>query len=153
MTAETHPRPQAAPWLLVAYLGVLAVLVFVPFGRGMDLGDRINLEPFATIDRALQLGPRSLSYRLMIGNIAAFIPFGILLPMILRTRWSLPVVVIGAVALSAAIELGQMAASVWLGFAYRSTDIDDIILNSLGAVVGYVAYLGIRIVGVLEPSR
>lgn len=153
MTAETQSRPQAAPWLLVAYLGVLAVLVFLPFGRGMDLGDRLNLEPFATIDRALELGPRSLSFRLLIGNIAAFVPFGILVPMILRSRWSLPAIVIGAIAVSSAIELGQLVASVWLGFAYRSTDIDDVILNSLGAVVGYLAFLRMRIVGALQPSR
>lgn len=48
----------------------------------MDLGDRLNLEPLATIDRALELGPRSPSFTLMLGNIAAFVPLGILL------RWS-----------------------------------------------------------------
>ncbi len=70
----------SARLLLLAYLGVLAVLVFLPFGRGMDLGDRLNIVPFATIERALELGPRSLSFRLMLGNIAAFVPFGLLLP-------------------------------------------------------------------------
>jgi glycopeptide antibiotics resistance protein len=140
-------------WLLAAYLLVLGLLVFLPFGRGMDLGDRLNLEPFATIDRALELGPRSPSFRLMIGNIAAFVPLGILLPMVFRSRWSFALVVVGAVGLSAAIELGQLAISVWLGFAYRSTDIDDVILNSLGAVVGYVAFAAISLVGVLRPSR
>src|SRR5688500_9617826 len=66
--------------LLGAYLVALAVLVFLPSGRAMELGDRLNLEPLATIDRALDLGPRSLAFRLMIANIAAFIPLGTLLP-------------------------------------------------------------------------
>lgn len=96
MTAETRPQSQGAPWLLIAYLGVLALLVFLPFGRGMDLGDRLNVQPFATIDRALELGPRSSSFRLMLGNIAAFVPFGILLPMLMRSRWSAGVAVSSA---------------------------------------------------------
>ena len=87
VTAETRPQPHGAPWLLFAYLGVLGLLVFLPFGRGMDLGDRLNLEPFATIDRALELGPRSSSFRLMLGNILAFVPFGILVPLLMRGSW------------------------------------------------------------------
>lgn len=63
------------------------------------------------------------------------------------------VVVIGAVGLSAAIELGQLAISMWLGYAYRSTDVDDIILNTLGAVVGYTAFVAIRGLGALRPGR
>ena len=146
-------RSQTSAWLLFAYLGALALLVFLPFGRGMDLGDRLNLEPFATIDRALELGSRSPSFRLMLGNVAAFVPLGILLPMIVRTRWSLAFVAIGALGLSAAIELGQLVISVWLGYAYRSTDVDDIILNTLGAVVGYTAYATIRGLAALQPGR
>jgi len=59
--------------------------------------------------RALRLGPRSVSFRLLIGNIAAFVPFGILLPLVVRTRWSAAVVLIGALWLC--IELGQLAVS------------------------------------------
>ncbi len=139
--------------MLAIYLVVLGTLVFLPFGRGMDLGDRLNLEPFATIERALELGPRSLSFRLMLGNIAAFVPLGILLPMVFRSGWSLALVAIGAVGLSAAVELGQLVISVWLGYAYRSTDIDDVILNVFGAALGYLAFLAIRALGAAQPNR
>ena len=139
--------------MLAIYLVVLGTLVFLPFGRGMDLGDRLNLEPFATIERALELGPRSLSFRLMLGNIAAFVPLGILLPMVFRSGWSLALVAIGAVGLSAAIELGQLVISVWLGYAYRSTDIDDVILNVLGTALGYLTFLAIRALGAAQPNR
>ena len=149
----TIRRSDGTGWLLIGYLLGLGLIVFLPFGRVMDRGDRLNLEPFATIDRALELGPRSPSFRLMIGNIAAFVPLGILLPMVFRSRWSLAVVIVGAVGLSAAIELGQLAISVWLGFAYRSTDIDDVILNSLGALVGYVAFAAVTVVGALRSGR
>lgn len=139
--------------MLAIYLVVLGALVFLPFGRGMDLGDRLNLEPFATIDRALELGPRSPSFRLMVGNIAAFVPLGVMLPLVFRTRWSAALVLIGAFGLSAAIELGQLAVSFWLGFAYRSTDVDDVILNVLGAALGYVAFLVLRPLLAGGPGR
>ncbi len=115
MTSEAKLTPSTSVWrwLGVAYMLVLGALVFLPFGGAMDLGDRLNLQPFATIDRALELGPRSVSFRLLIGNIAAFVPFGILLPLVLplvvRTRWSAALVLIGALWLC--IELGQLAVS------------------------------------------
>lgn len=155
MTTDATPAPPSSiwRWLGAAYLLVLGALVFLPFGGVMDLGDRLNLEPFATIDRALELGPRSVSFRLMVGNIAAFVPFGILLPLIVRTRWSAAVVLVGALWLSAAIELGQLAISYWIGFAYRSTDVDDVILNVLGAALGYLVFQLLRGLSPTEPSR
>ena len=133
-------------WLLLLYVLGLALLVFLPFGRPMDLGDRLNLDPFTTIDRALQLGPRSASYRLLIGNIVAFVPFGILLPLAFR-RLSIVGGFALAVALSVGIELGQLAISTYLGYAYRSTDIDDVILNVAGAT------LGLLVVGFLRLGQ
>lgn len=155
MTTDATPAPSGSVWrwLTAAYLLVLGALVFLPFGGAMDLGNRLNLEPFATIERALELGPRSVSFRLMIGNIAAFVPFGILLPLVIRTRWSAAVVLVGALWLSAAIELGQLAISYWIGAAYRSTDVDDIILNVLGAAVGYVVFQVLRGLAATESSR
>ena len=137
--SQTDSSRAASSMLLAVYLCALAALVFLPFGRGMDLGDRINLDPFVTIDRALELGPRSASFRLMIGNILAFVPFGILFPIVLGWRAGLLLTPPAAFALSAAIETGQFAISSWLGYAYRSTDVDDVILNVLGATIGYVA--------------
>ena len=139
--------------LLAVYLVALAVLVFLPFGRAMELGDRLNLEPLATIDRALDLGPRSLAFRLMLANIAAFIPLGILLPLAFPGIARLAVVLVGALALSSAVEISQLAISVNLGYAYRSTDVDDVILNVAGALVGYVAIAVTRVLGALQPSR
>ena len=140
----THPNSSrtTGTLLLAAYLLTLAALVFLPFGRGMDLGDRINLDPFVTIDRALELGPRSASFRLLVGNILAFVPFGLLLPFVLRPRVGAGLLLTfgAALALSAAIEIGQFTISGWLGYAYRSTDVDDVILNLTGALVGYAGF-------------
>jgi glycopeptide antibiotics resistance protein len=139
--------------LLAVYLVALAVLVFMPSGRPMDLGDRLNLEPLATIDRALELGPRSGVFRLMLANVAAFVPLGILLPLAFPRRAGLLAAVIAAAALSSAIEIGQLAISVNLGYAYRSTDIDDVILNVTGALLGYAMIAVTRLFGAMQPSR
>ena len=40
-----------------------------------------------------------------------------------------------------AIELGQYAISAWVGYSYRSTDIDDVILNVLGALIGVAIFV------------
>lgn len=156
----THPAPRSSGtfnpsglFLLGAYLAALLALTFLPFGRPMELGDRLNLDPLATIDRALDLGPRSPAFRLMVGNIAAFLPLGVLLPLAIRSRWPLGLVMVGALGVSVAIELGQLGISVGLGYAYRSTDIDDVILNVTGALLGYLAYAVTRSTGGLEPSR
>lgn len=127
-------------WLIAAaYLLVLIALAFWPFGGGAVDG-RTNLEPLETIGRALRRGPASGQFRLLIGNIVAFVPLGLLLPIVAPRARSLAAVFLAALALSAAIELGQLAVSLMIGFAYRSTDVDDIILNVLGAVIGYGAF-------------
>jgi len=120
-------------------LAVLAFLVFFPFGRGMDLGDGLNLHVWKTIHRALELGPRSVSFRLMVGNVLAFVPLGILLPMAFRVRnpvLILTFVAVAALGVSVTIEATQYAISQSLGYSYRSTDVDDVVLNVAGALIG-----------------
>ena len=45
-------------------------------------------------------------------------------------------VVLVGLGLSAAIELGQLAISLHLGYGYRAADVDDVILNTLGTLIG-----------------
>jgi len=133
--------------LLVAYLAVLAFLVFFPFGRGMDLGDGLNLHLWKTIHKAVELGPRSVSFRLMVGNIVAFVPLGMLLPTALRIRNPIVVVAIAALGgflLSIGIEATQYAISQSVGYSYRSTDIDDVVLNVTGALIGAAALVVVQ---------
>lgn len=126
------------------YLIVLIALTFAPFGSDNDLGKRINLEPFATIRSALRHGSGSGVFRLMVLNIAAFVPLGLLLPVVASRARGLVVVFLLALSLSVAIELGQLAVSQYVGYAYRSTDVDDVILNVLGAVIGYVVFVCLK---------
>ena len=70
----------------------------------------------------------------LIGNTAMFIPIGVLWPIVFR-KLDRPLKVIAAgVGLSLCIELLQ------LPFFDRTTDIDDLLLNSIGFLAGYGLY-------------
>jgi glycopeptide antibiotics resistance protein len=131
-------------WLLMlAYLGFLLALTFYPFDgfAGSEPVD-LRLQAFRTINFALRKGLGSSQFAVLIGNLLAFVPLGMLLPIVLNRR-SLSLVVLVGFGLSFAIEAGQLAISMYLGFAYRTADIDDVIVNVCGAVVGYVLFVTI----------
>ena len=96
---------------------------------------RINLIPFVNLfdydsKRDLLLN--------VIGNTAMFIPSGIVLPIIykkLNTFWK--VVAAGAM-MSLCIEIIQ------LPFSVRTSDVDDLMLNVLGVIVGYGIYAAVK---------
>jgi glycopeptide antibiotics resistance protein len=127
--------------LFAAYLVVLLALTFFPFdGLSGSAPVDLRLQAFRTINFALRQGVGSQQFVVLIGNVLAFVPLGLLLPVLLRRR-SLLLVLLAGFGLSLAIELGQLALSIALDFAYRSADIDDVIVNVCGAGLGYVLFL------------
>ena len=91
----------------------------------------INLIPFVNI---FKFNTRKEILLNFFGNIALFIPYGIILPIIykkLACFWK--TILVGA-SISFCIEIIQ------LFFVSRVTDIDDLILNTLGCAIGYIIY-------------
>lgn len=132
--------------LLLIYLAVLGTLTFRPAGSAQTQPDlRVNVRPFATIAPALRAGPRSFSFRVLVGNVLAFIPLGALVPLT-RPRYGVALAVLAGLGLSTAIELGQLAVSLGVGFGYRSADVDDIILNVFGTAIGALAIASVNLV-------
>ena len=74
----------------------------------------------------------------IIGNVAMFIPSGIVLPIIYRRLDTFVKVLLAGSCISLCIEIIQ------LPFSVRATDIDDLILNTVGVIVGYGIYALIR---------
>lgn len=72
----------------------------------------------------------------LVGNVALFIPYGILIPCF--SKWNGWKVVLSGCFLSVFIEILQYAT------ALGQLDIDDVILNTFGVMVGYVSYVGFR---------
>ena len=74
----------------------------------------------------------------VIGNVAMFIPSGIILPIIYKRLDTFVKVLLAGGGISLCIEIIQ------LPFSVRATDIDDLILNTVGVIVGYGIYALIR---------
>lgn len=73
-------------------------------------------------------------------NILLFIPFGILIPFLWRKYEKLFYIFISAFSFSMFIEITQLLNN-------RSTDVDDLILNTIGGLIGYGIYkISVRII-------
>lgn len=98
----------------------------------------INLIPFHTIYGYLS-GILNVSQSVIItnvlGNIAIFIPLGIYLKLLMRSK-SIFMSICLVFSISLFIEIIQYT------FGLGATDIDDIILNCLGGLIGISSYSG-----------
>lgn len=122
-----------------AYFLILGYMVFVNGPRTQfteELRDQnLALTPFATTNLAwVQLRDKAFvdQYVLLfnfIGNILLFIPFGFLIRY-KSARIKTPAIVVLAFLLSCSIETIQYL------FLCGVTDIDDVLLNTLGAYIG-----------------
>ncbi len=74
---------------------------------------------------------------IVLGNIIIFIPLGLLLPVILKRKSSRDIF-LGGFLLSASIETVQFI------FGLGNTDINDLILNTLGTIIGYLLFKFIK---------
>ena len=74
----------------------------------------------------------------VIGNAAMFIPSGIVLPIVYKNLNRFWKVFLAGAGISLCIEMIQ------LPFSVRATDIDDLILNTVGVIVGYGMYAFIQ---------
>ena len=88
-----------------------------------EMIERINLIPFS---RSIH----TIGYLL---NVAMFIPFGFGVPLICKNMRNLPRLLFSASSFSLLIEVSQL-------FSYRGSDIDDLVVNTLGAAIGFVIY-------------
>lgn len=95
---------------------------------------RYNLIPFLEIRRFLKYREQIGLFQVLsnlAGNVIGFIPFGLLLPAFVRRFRSGGLVTFLSFDVSLAIELIQLTFRVGI------FDVDDIILNTLGGLVGY----------------
>lgn len=125
---------RVAPFILVGYIFLLSYWMFFGFGRYTYSEFRYNLLPFSTIKLFLNFGQFSISMWIinLIGNIGVFVPFGILFPVIFQGTFVKSYVnfIIGVFLL----EMIQLLSRRGI------FDIDDLLLNSVGFVIGYGIY-------------
>jgi glycopeptide antibiotics resistance protein len=117
--------------MMVAYLLVLFALTQ---GMFYHAGAPRNFVPFRSIEHDVKAGGSEFVVNFL-GNVAAFVPMGWLLPSLLgRRRLALRVAGL-SLALSLLVEVLQGISG------QRVADIDDVILNTLGGLVGYGLWL------------
>src|SRR5574340_535671 len=106
---------------------------------------RINLIPF-NFGNLFELHPNVVRHQLG-GNILLTIPFGLVFPALVKVRArAIPWL---AILVGLAIETTQLLVSLAIGAAYRSVDINDILLNAVGVMVGYLIFrFGTKLTGI-----
>ena len=132
--------------IYILYLVYLTLFAY-NYGRG-NINRSLNIIPFKTIVYFLSA---NLSYKIkiinIIGNIAAFVPMGVLLPIIKNNIGIKKIVIIGLIG-TVSIEVIQYITGV------GASDVDDVILNVLGTVFGYlIYYLTAQIIGKIKPKE
>ena len=112
--------------------GILAVLSTTLRGSSTPTG-RVNLVPGASILELYSDDYRN-AVENVVGNVLLFVPLGFLA--IIVTRWRVAQVTLGAAVFSTCIEVTQLA------LGDRWVDIDDVLLNTAGALMGALAGAG-----------
>lgn len=129
---EYNKRPYVRHFIWCYIFIFYLYLIFEVTGLGSiwDIGkydeiiriDEINLIPF-----------RSHGVMTYLLNMIMFMPLGFLLTFIWNERQEIKKVIIVSALFSCAIEICQL-------FNRRQTDIDDLIMNTLGAAFGYLIW-------------
>jgi len=131
-------KKRRAVYLIVFTVYMLTVLNITVFRFGSHYAERqINLSLFSDlIDVYHNAGTGRFVY-LFFGNIAWFLPFGFLLPLLLN-KTSLIKVAAAGFMFSFVIEASQYV------FRKGVAELDDLLLNTLGVVIGYGLYRLLR---------
>lgn len=108
-----------------------------------NLGLKNNYVPFINTYKNLILdynhGLIFASLKQIVGNILIFIPIGIYMPYFIK-KINLKKIIIIGLSSSLIIELTQLFINTILTYNYRSVDVDDLILNTIGTIIGYGLY-------------
>lgn len=128
--------------LFVAYL--VSVLYFLLFAEGFGRTKvrteySYNLELFREIKRYIEwakLTDTGLHHMMLNvwGNVLCFVPFGFLVPIIYRKLRKAVLVIPLTFLFSFMVELLQLI------FKIGSFDVDDLVLNTSGGILGYIGF-------------
>lgn len=135
----TENRKKLICLLFMLYIiGVLSLTFIVretmilrtPDNRG------VVLEPFREIAAMLHQSNHFFWFMQIFLNILLFVPLGFLLPMISKRFKNLWLTTLTGFVFSAGIETMQYITGRGL------TEVDDVINNTAGALIGYIMYVG-----------
>lgn len=133
--------------ILFKYLTIPDIISHFTFSYDGYYWNSHNFIPFKTITYYLFLA-NDINFKIRVenltGNVIGFIPFGFILPLMLNKFHGFKKIGIATFCLSLTFELLQLV------FNFGSFDVDDLILNTLGGMIGY---LPIKLVGMYINHR
>ena len=130
--------------IIIFVIYIIALCYFLFFAESMGRTTRgdeyhYNLHPLFEIKRIWRsshiLGMKYVILNFA-GNVIAFIPFGYLLPKMVKKKPRLFHTVLFSFEFSLLVELTQLISRT------GSFDVDDLILNTFGGLIGYILYYG-----------
>ena len=135
--------------IFVTYVCLLLYFVVIKFNGSIDRISSIkesrdsgygnyNLYPFRTISPYLDDIRHLYAYMNILGNIVPFVPLGFLIPTISKKYINALKTILISLICIIGIEIFQFITM--LGYF----DIDDILLNTFGCIIGYGIYVGFR---------
>ncbi len=138
--------------LFVLYLMALCYFLFFAemFGRTECSREyRYNLVLFKEIERFIKnrhtLGFRAVFYNIA-GNVIAFMPFGFYLPVLFKRIRDMSFRVFPGIfpVLLFSLLFSLLVETIQLVYKVGSFDVDDLLLNTLGGIAGYLIYVLFR---------
>lgn len=94
--------------------------------------DTANFTLFKTVRMYIHYSYMLNSFENLVGNIVVFIPFGFLLPWVFPPARRFLIFFLNAFLFVAGIEVFQLFS------AFGAFDVDDIMLNCFGAILGWI---------------
>ncbi|MBU3091457.1 VanZ family protein [Clostridium sp. CF011] len=132
---------------ILCFIGITLFPLFINW-TGQKGNVSINVVPvFNTVKdvSSIRQNPEMQSFMIkfwiknILGNTLLLFPFGLLLPILWRKFDNMKNTILISFLFSLGIEIVQLL-SYYVGNFGRSFDIDDIILNTFGAWIGYMFY-------------
>ena len=122
-------------WLIILLTAYLLILLRITVFRSgsYPIEMSVNLSLFTDLVATYHENGIWMVLYLVVGNIVWFVPFGFLVPVIWQKLKSYHIIPLGFL-LSLVIETGQLALKKGM------FEIDDLVLNTIGAAIGCLIY-------------
>ena len=124
------------------FLGYLLLLFHLVTSQDMQVYNGTNFIPFREILR-YDVGTSGF-YKQVIGNIILFIPFGYFVSCYCKIK--------GLGTITLVSLLSSLTIEVVQHFIGRSFDVDDIILNVVGGIIGFLLYISLNAIRMHLPK-
>lgn len=140
MSKKSRELLHVLSWIaFIIYLILMVYFLFFCEQLGRTPSDRYhyNLKPFTEIKRYVnhieEIGYFGVALNLF-GNVVCFMPLGFVLPILSRRKWGVIRITVVSCLSSFVVEAVQLVTKL------GSCDVDDIIMNTLGGLSGYILF-------------